>query len=200
MWAFLVLFSIAKLFFTEAFILCMSNQKIITIGEWIDAHILVEQVILFVTSYFTYFFYLCACKQVWNLTVKEHAVVFVVNTVLSVLSYFAPDFGFTFDIAFMILLPCVFKATYTQFTTIFVAHYIGQCLLLLIRSKPLLLLGVDFATQFLLSADAYLWLALYYAYSNKYKETPLWEEFALRFSEISQKISLKLSSRKSDPK
>ena len=50
-WTFLAGFSIIKMFFTDAFVLVVSNAKIIAVGGWIDEHMLVKQALLFSTSY-----------------------------------------------------------------------------------------------------------------------------------------------------
>lgn len=194
-WFCLISLSVLKLFFPEAFALSISNPRILLIGAWFDAHIWAVQGFLFLTSYLTYFIYLCSCKQVWNLTTKEHIVLFSTVSFLCVVRFLSPDIGLTADTVAMILLPCIFKAGYTQFVTVFVLHYVGQILLLIIRSKSILLIGSDFASSVLISADAYLWLVIYYLYSNLYKEESLWEDFVHRFSATARRKRLKQNSQ-----
>ena len=181
-WLCLITLSVLKLFFPEAFALSISNPRVLLVGSWFDSHIWAVQGFLFLTSYFTYFVYLCACKQSWNLTTRQHLVLFLTVSVLCVVRFLSPSIGLTVDTVAMILLPCAFGAGYTQFVTIFTLHGVGQILLLLIRSRSVLLIGADFASNFLISVDAYLWLIIYYLYSNLYKEEPLWEDFVRHFS------------------
>lgn len=197
LWIFLVSFQIVKIFFGEWFAIRISNENILQIGAFIDEHEWLKQGLYVITSWFTYFCYLCACKQKWNLTIKEHLALIIVMAILVVLRKFFPIIGMNIDVVLMVFIPCCMKAEYKQVAIIFTVHSLGQLLLLNIRSLPLLLLGTDFVTQFILSMDAYLWLVLYYLYANKYKEELLWEVFALRFSEISQKMKSKLSLKKS---
>lgn len=194
-WACLIALCIFKVFFPDAFAISVSNPRIILIGNFIDSHTWVEQGLLFLTSYFTFFFYLCACAQSWNLPAKSHIVLTAVTAVLCVIRFVSPSIGMIVDILAMVILPCLFHSTYDQFVVVFALHYVGQILLLLIRSKTVLLIGTDFASQFILSIDAYLWLVLYYLYSNLYKEEPLWEEFVRLFSATAHRKRSKRNSQ-----
>ena len=160
LWIFLVAFALLKLFFAEAFAAGVSNPKIAEIGAFIDGHLLVSYIAYLVPGYFTYFCFLCACSQKWNLTWKEHVAVLVWDLFINVVFIVSAALAQTIDVVFMVVMPIVIKSNYKQFVSVFVVHYIGQLLILLIRGVPLQLVGVDFATQFIIVLDSYVWLLL----------------------------------------
>ena len=93
---------------------------------------MLKQCLYFITSWFTYFCYLCACKQKWNLTLKEHLALIIVIAILIVLRKFLPIIGLNIDVVLMVFIPCCMKANYKQVAIIFTVHSLGQLLLLLL--------------------------------------------------------------------
>jgi hypothetical protein len=116
--------------------------------------------------------------------------------------------GVQVSVILMFLLPYLFKATFKDTITIFIAHSVGQLLVAFIRSEPLNLIDVNIATQFICGIDAYFWLVLYYMYSNIYKESlimgsfmpPFWgnksREIEKEIAKLDEKIAITTDEKK----
>lgn len=170
-WAFLICYAILKLFLAEQFVAVVNNDRIISVGRYIDSHTFLKQLVHTATSLLTYQFYLCACCRKWRLTRKQY-IIAILTVVPSVfINWYFPMIGMQLSVILMFLLPYLFKATFKDTITIFIAHSVGQLLVAFIRSEPLNLIDVNIVTQLICTIDAYIWLVLYYLYSNIYKES-----------------------------
>lgn len=191
LWVFLIGFAVIKLFFADWFVAVVDNQRIIQIGNFIDTHLYARLLADVALSVLTLHFYLCACKKVWSLSLQWYAVVAVYAVALNVCYLYIPYLAMSLDLIGLVLLPLLMCAERKQTIVIFILHQIAQPLTLIIRSAPLYLADTNYATQFVLVFDLYVWLTLYYLYSNLYKEESLWEKLVCPFSEIRRKLSLR---------
>jgi hypothetical protein len=196
LWGFLIGFVILKLFFAQEFLAVMSNPRIIQIGRFIDSHSWATVLADTILSSLAMHFYLCACKRIWHLSVIEYISLIVYVFVLVLVYKFNATLGMIMDLCGMILIPVSIKLSTKHWVSIFILHQAGQILTLFVRSEPLYLASTDYATQLILVFDLYVWLVLYYLYSNLYKEESIWENLLCPFSEITRKLSSKRKSQK----
>lgn len=191
LWNFLIGFAILKLFFAQEFIAVMSNHKIIQIGSFIDLHPWANVLADTILSSLTMHFYLCACKKTWHLSVFEYVSLVVYVFVLVLIYRINSTLGMIIDLCGMIFIPILIKITTKHWVPVFILHQAGQILTLFVRSEPLYLASTDYATQLILVFDLYVWLVLYYLYSNLYKEESIWESLLCHFSVIKEKLNIK---------
>lgn len=196
LWNFLIGFAILKLFFAQEFLAVMDNPKIIQIGSFIDSHPWATVLADTILSSLAMHFYLCACKRTWHLSVLEYVSLIVYVLVLVLVYTLNSTLGMIMDLCGMILIPISIKIPTKHWVSVFILHQAGQILTLFVRSEPLYLASTDYATQLILVFDLYVWLVLYYLYSNLYKEESIWENLLCPFSEITRKLSLKRKSQK----
>ena len=196
LWVFLISFSLLKLFFAQEFLAVVDNPRIIQIGNFIDSHVEITVLADVILSSLAMHFYLCACKRTWHLSGLEYISMVVYVFVLVLIYRFNAVLGMIMDICGMILIPISIKLPTKHWMSVFILHQIGQLLTLFVRSEPLYLASTDYATQLILVFDLYVWLMLYYLYSNLYKEESIWENLLCPFSGIIQKISLKKKSQR----
>lgn len=194
-WVFFVLFVIAKLIFSEWFVAVATNGRIIQIGSFIDTHLFARLIADALLSSLLAHLYFCSCKQVWNLHVREYVFVIIYVLILVPLYLWNPTLASSFDLIGLVLIPFILKCNWKQFTAVFLLHQLGQLTALFIRSEQMYLISTNYATRFILVFDMYIWLILYYLYSNLYKEDgTLWECLLHPFSETKRKMSSKKSS------
>ena len=160
---------VLKIFLPEQFVLIIENKQLIAIGQYVDSNLWLYNIIAVVTSFISYWFYLGAVLKKYVLHWKELIAIAVAIAVTHLLYEFNQALYSAASIAFMLLIPMLFKAEYKPVAIVFSTHYLSQTLSLLIRDLPSLLINVNFASIFLLTAESYLWLLLFYLYYN-YKE------------------------------
>lgn len=195
LWVFLIGFAVLKLFFGQEFSAIVGNPKLIQVGEFIDAHAWATILADTILSSLAMHFYLCACKRTWHLNYAAYGILISYVFVLVLVYRANPVIGMLLDLGGMILVPAVSKLSTKHWVSVFVLHQAGQILTLFVRSEPLYLLSTDYATQLVLCFDLYVWLAIYYLYSNLYREESIWENLLCPFSEIRRKLNLKRKSK-----
>lgn len=193
-WAFLVAFVLLKTVWADKFAIAISSPNIINVGNFIDNHVWLRQIVHCITSLLTYQFYLCACCRKWHLSWKQYLIFTPIIIGLTYLTYYFPMVMMNINFVFMFAAPFFLKANYIDVVIIFSAHVIGQVAISLIRSQPINLVDVNIISQLICGIDMYVWLLLYYLYSNLYKESiikmgsfapPVWS----RKDEINKEIA-----------
>jgi hypothetical protein len=184
LWAFLIAFSVIKLFFGEWFVAAVENEKILMVGQFIDEHKAVKLLVDTIISTIAMQFYLCSCKQDWRLPAKVYLILILYTFSLNILYLWNASFASCVDLAAFVVIPLLIRAKITQTVCVLILHYLGQFAVLFIRSEPIYLASTNYATQFVIIFDAYVWLVLYYLYSNTDKEKTLWEKLGSLCSAI----------------
>ena len=169
---FLIACYVLKIFFPEQFIMVIENEQLIKIGSYIDSHLWLYIIISCITSFITYWLYLCAVTRKWRLNLKELIAVLVVIAITQTLYSFESTVSLASGICIiaMIALPLIDNAKLKDVTIVFSFNYLSQLLSTLIRNLPLLLTNVNFITIFLMTLEQYFWLLLFYLYYNMKKE------------------------------
>lgn len=195
-WVFLGAFALLKLIpqLASKFAIAINNEKVVGAGIFIDNRVWLQQIIHLCFTLLTYQFYLCACCKVWKLTLKQYGLALLFIIPNQVLTYFFPQVGSSIAFVIMFCLPCLYKADYRTVAIIFATHVLGQLAISFIRSEPLYMANVNTISQILMCIDQYVWLILYYLYSNLYKENkfmgtispPLWNKMG---KEVKQEIA-----------
>lgn len=209
-WAFLIAFAILKIWFADEFAIAITNQHILSAGSFIDARPWLQQIIAGLATFITYHFYLCACCMRWRLSLKQYILVAVITVPTNILKYYVNDSNITLivNITIMVLLPYIFKADYGAFVIILLAHYIGQILITVIRGEALNQITYNSINIIIMMADAYVWLLLYYLYSNLYKERiimgnwmpPLWSKMNKQVEAQIKKLDEKIANTTDEKK
>lgn len=209
-WAFLIAFAVLKIWFADEFAIAITNQHILSAGEFIDARPWLQQAIAWLTTFITYHFYLCACCMKWRLSLKQYILVAVITALTNTLKYYVNDRSVTLivNITIMVLLPYMFKADYGTFVIILLAHYMGQILITVIRGEALNEMTYNSINIIIMMADAYVWLLLYYLYSNLYKERiimgnwmpPLWGKMGKQIEAQIKKLDEKIANTTDEKK
>lgn len=159
-----------KIFFPQEFVMAIENQKIISIGNFIDSHKWCYYLCCTITAFITYWFYVCACCEIKCLKVWQSIVIIIAILFSFVLNEINPNIAMYYSFAVMIILPASFKGKLTNVSVVFTIHLLAQYLSLNIRNFPLLLSNINYAIYFLMGIESYLWLALFYIIYNFKKE------------------------------
>lgn len=212
-WLFLFVFAILKLAFGDWFAITINNSKIVDFGYFIDGNINIKNLFSFITTIITYFFYLCACCCKWKLNFKELFISLLFIIPAFIFNVFFINYSVITNCIIMIILPFLLKSKYKNFIFVFTAHFLGQILISFIRSEQLMFIKTNTISALIIGIDQFVWLILYYLYSNKFKEfdmglwyPPLWgnckkkflENQEKHFSNIIEKCERKGNKRKAD--
>lgn len=208
-WVFLSLYAILKLVpqLASKFVIVVNNEKIVKVGQFIDERVWLQQMVHFVFALLTYHLYLCACCKVWHLSFKQYIISLAFILPNQVLTFFYPQIGSNIAFVIMFCLPCAFKADYKTVAIIFATHILGQLGISFIRSAELYMMNMNTISQIIMCIDQYVWLLLYYLYSNLYKENimgtispPLWGKMSKEIKEEKARIEEKLAVCKDEKK
>lgn len=157
---------IIKIFFPEEFIFAIENERIIAIGEYIDDHAWAYYLLGIVTSFITYWLYLCAVCRKPKLRLKEKFLVLITIALSIVASFTNEKFATYMSIYPMIILPFLMKARLREVAIVYPVHGIAQILSLEIRQLPMYMNNVNSLTLYLVGIECYFWLLLFYVIFN----------------------------------
>lgn len=169
---YLVFWYFLKFFFPEEFVLRISNPNLIKVGNYIDNNVILRHLCPAITSFATYYLYLCAVLNLKKLDWKHIIAILVVLALAIVVLVF--NFGILsyYHIFAMIILPAIFNGNSKKIALIFCSHLLWQYLSLSIRNISSMMLSFDFMSAFIMTLECYGWLFLFYLYFN-YKENLL---------------------------
>lgn len=209
-WVFLVAYALLKTIpqLANRFVIAVNNERLVKVGAFIDSQVWLQQIVYGLTTLLTYHFYLCACIKRWHLSIKQTIISLVVIIPNQVLTYFYPQIGSVVSFVIMFCLPCVFRADYRTVAIIFATHILGQLAISYIRSQELYLVDLNTITQLVMLLDMYVWLLLYYLYSNLYKEKkfmgtaapPLWGNMAAQIKKEIANLDKKIAECNNEKK
>lgn len=166
---FLLACYILKIFLPNEFLLIVSNKNIIKIGNFIDNHKYLKYVLDGLTSFITYYLYLCATCRVLKLSWKRVITVVLCIAITFAVNEFDVTLAMHLNIASMLILPLLFKGNLFTVAIVYSAHGLAQCLSLSIRNYPIYLM-VNSATSTIMILECYFWLLLFYIIFNFKKE------------------------------
>lgn len=175
---FLVALYVVKIFFPEQFVMAVSNQNIINIGEFIDNHIALYFIVGIVLGcVFDYLYFSAVCRT-FKLKLPLLIIILAYNIIYNSLYTFLPvdikvKYSAMFVVAsicYMLAIPILFTKELKPLAVTYSINYIAQTLSLEIRSLGVLLTTANFLTMFLMTTETYLWLVLCAFLFNKKKE------------------------------
>lgn len=196
---FLACLYVLKIFMPEQFVLSVENEVIITIGTYIDNNEWAYYLFGILTSFITYWLYLCAVCRRWYLKWYEILTVLVVIGGSIGLSLWDTNIYSAYSVITFIVLPVIFKSDLKTVATVFTIHSLSQTMSLTIRNLPMYITSPNSLTMFIMTFDCYLWLLLLYFYYNYKKEGSLWDG-GVHLSTENKKVEKKEKSQKSTEK
>lgn len=161
---------VLKIFMPEQFVLSVENEIIITIGTYIDNNAWAYYLFGILTSFITYWLYLCAVCRRWHLKWYEILTVLVVIGGSIGLSLWDTNVYSAYSVITFIVLPLLFKSDLETVAVVFSIHSLSQTMSLTIRNLPLYMTTSNSLTVCMLGIESYLWLLLFYIYFNYNKK------------------------------
>ena len=189
LWLFFILFAVLKIFFGDIFLVFVNNEKFLWLGAVIDSSLPLQFITDVLVSFVLMHFYLCACLKQWRLSLYKYLLFLYYVVFLRYLYLLSTPVASVVDIGAMLVLPFVLGCEKKHSAVVFISHQIGQLFTLFIRSEPVYMASTNYVTQFVVFADMYIWMAIYYIYSNLYKEETLWAFLLHPFSAIRRRRS-----------
>lgn len=163
---FIVACYVLKFFFPQQFVLAIENPTLISIGQYIDQHQWLYYLFGILTSFITYWFYLCAVCHRWYLKWWQCLVVLGVIGASIGLTFVDINLYSAFSIISFIVLPALFGGDIKTLAIVFSIHTINQNFTLSIRNLIAYVSTFTSLNIMILSVDMYLWLILLYFCGN----------------------------------
>lgn len=167
---FLLACYILKIFFPEQFVLSVENETIIVIGKYIDNNEWANYIFGIITSFITYWLYLCAVCRRWYLKWYEIIIVLLVIGGSIGLSLLDTNIYSAYSVITFIVLPLIFKSDLKSVAIVFSIHSLSQTMSLTIRNLPMYITSLNNLVILILSLDMYFWLLLFYISFNYIRE------------------------------
>lgn len=155
-----------KFCFPEQFVLAIENPIFITIGNFINNHIWADYTFGILTSFITYWLYLCAVCHRWRLKWWECLVVLAVIGTTIGFSFIDMNLSTALSYSSFVFLPAIFGSNIKSVAICFSIHISNQFLTLSIRNLVAYITVFNNLNVMLLSIDMYLWLILLYFCAN----------------------------------
>lgn len=163
---YLVAWYFLKLFIPEKFVLCVDNPKLIALGNKIDSNPDLRTVLGIITSFITYFIFLCAVSRRKVLPIEWSLITLIIVIISFGIAVAYPNYLAYYSIFAMILLATNLGANLKDTATVLIIHSISQLLSLSIRNVPNIWLDYNWICRFILGIESYFWLFLFYLYFN----------------------------------
>lgn len=163
---------LAKTVFGADLAIIIENSKLIEIGEYLDNHFWIMQLIAFIFTFVTYNLYLCAVAGKKILNWKELLIITPILIGMQFAKIYISTLGLYLDMIAMIIMPFFIKSKfdlgkkYKVFITIYTIHCLGQLLCLYARSLPIQLLSVNSAVSLVFMIDQYIIYFMNYLFGN----------------------------------
>lgn len=166
--SFLVGLYVAKIFFPQDFIMSVSNERLVMIGNFIDSHkILSFGIGIIMGCVVDYLYFGAVCRKI-KLNFKLIIIIVIYNITYNSLYTFLPaeilvEHSSLFVVAstcYMIMTPIFFTKELLPLSITYCINSLSQLLSLGIRDLGMLLTTANFITMFLMTAETYLWLVL----------------------------------------
>ena len=163
---------ILKIFFPQEFVLAVENEKIISIGNFLDSKEWLYTLCCVVTSTITYYLYICASSHRIKLKFYELIVIVLVSLGIRLVGlYWSADLRTILSMCSFFVLPAIMGGELKTLSIVYTIHSISQYLTLKIRDLPLFFgNNVNFISGLLLTFECYLWLILMFIIFNYKKE------------------------------
>lgn len=167
---FLCFLYVAKIFFPQEFVMCIENERLIQIGNFIDNHRLIYYVFCAITSFITYYLYCGACCKKLKFNFKE--ILFIICTIVGIrlINFVDVNIATHLNISSFIFIPAILKGDLKLTSITYLIHGLAQILSLSIRNLPMYLSTNNTVIIVLLSIDMYFWLLLLFIIFNYKKE------------------------------
>lgn len=192
---------VLKIFMPEQFVLSVENEIIITIGTYIENNAWAYYLFGILTSFITYWLYLCAVCRRWYLKWYEILTVLVVIGGSIGLSLWDTNIYSAYSVITFIVLPLLFKSDLKTVAVVFSIHSLSQTMSLTIRNLPLYMTTSNSLTVCMLGIESYFWLLLFYIYFNyNKKEDQKWDgdsHLSTENKKVEKKEKLQKSTEKS---
>lgn len=163
---FLLTMYVLKIFFPQEFVMAIENERIVSIGNFIDSHLWLRYLCSVFTSFLTYWLYCCACTHKLKLKWYECLYILITILLIRIISMYDSNLSTAIQFGSFIFLPALMKGNLQTTAIVATTHYIAQCLMLSIRNLPIYLTTMNYVTVFFMSIECYLWLTLFYIIFN----------------------------------
>ena len=175
---FLLFCYVLKIFFPEEFVLVVQNERLIQIGAFVDNHLLVRYICAAITSFITYWLFMCTCKQSWYLNWKECLAILGTIILIRLIGIIDGNISSHLNISAFFVLPLIFKHNLKIATVVYTVHGLAQVLSLSIRNLPMYMASMNYLTILVCTLETYIWLILFYIVFNysKGKEGVIWDK------------------------
>ena len=167
---FLTALYVIKIFYPQKFVMTVSNEKLIVIGQYIDNHLWLRYLCAGLTSFITYSLYCCACSRRWFLKWYEYFIIIGVIVAVRFIGFANSTIATAIQLSSFIFLPAIMKCDIKPCAIVYTFHIMAQALSLSIRNLPIYLTTTNYLTVLLLGIESYLWLILFYFVFNYKKE------------------------------
>lgn len=168
--SFLVGLYILKIFFPAEFMICVQNEQLIEIGNYIDTHQWLRWTCRYITSFITYWLFCCACSQKLSLKWYECIYILIAISIVRVFALFDTNISSILSVLSFVVLPAIMNGSLKNCAIVYSIHGISQGLSLTIRNLALYLRTANYLTIFVIGIESYFWLILLYVIFNYNKK------------------------------
>ena len=162
----LVAYNFVALIYPETFIMCLTDTRILTVGNFIEERTWLTEMYYYVTGFISFYLFGCISKSKWKLKFWETLVVLALSIASQLLYIYLPEIGIFAGILPMLLIG-VFVGNNTKgFLITFILHRVCPFLTLFVRGYNEALPMMNIGSNICLLLESYILLFVSYIICN----------------------------------
>lgn len=162
----LVAYNIIKFFFPDLFLMCLTDTRILALGNFIEERAWLTEVYCYVSSGISFYLFGCIAAKRWYLRFWETIYVLALNVVYQLLCVYVPEITVLAGLETMLVIPLVVGDNAKCFISAFLTHSLCQHLIIFVRGYTTILPMLNIGSTICLTIESYIILFCYYIYSN----------------------------------
>lgn len=162
----LVAYNVIKFFFTELFFMCLTDTRILALGNFIEERTWLTEIYYYVTGGISFYLFGCIAAKRWYLRFWETMYVLALNVASQLLYVYVPEITAFAGILTMLAIPLVIGDNSKGYIFAFLTHSLCQHLIIFVRGYTTILPVMNIGSTLCLTIESYIVLFCYYIYSN----------------------------------
>lgn len=162
----LVAYNVIAFFFPETFIMCLTDTRILTLGNFIEERVWLTELYYYGSGFISFYLFGCIAKKKWHLNFWETLLVGGLNIVSQLLYVYVPQIGIFAGVAPMLLVGLFIGNNTKGFLISFLIHFGCQYLILFVRGYEQAIPLMNIASEICMGVESLVLLLCFYIYYN----------------------------------
>lgn len=162
----LVAYNIIKFFLPDIFIMCLTDTRILALGNFIEERAWLTEVYYYVSGAISFYLFGCISARKWYLNIWETIYVLALNVASQLLYVYLPEISALAGIVTMLMIPLFVGNNTKGFIVAFLTHSVCQHLIIFVRGYTSILPIMNIGSRICLLIEYLILLVCFYINYN----------------------------------